>query len=349
MSFRHFWHQTLRMPHRRREKRSAIPEFVTTDDNTKPQGADKAEDFAKMDEIQLSRHNNRREASQGISEITQGLYSLASSHVDQQHLDRLGIVSETLVLGIYDARKYFYKPQFVSWVRSHPPDMGEPLVRQEVEAMQRVWLINDKESVAEESGADVLGSHLAIEFDQYERLPEGCGSLDMMSGWTEMGLDEGVLRSRFMTPRVFAAGEDSNPLAPWATEIVAAWARDPEMDDEKPLSPHIIVLLTHNHPPVNELLRTELLIALGVTRTRLGVFKEHEIGPVMLISCFNGTKARIIQAHYQTGQMIVFKSDIYAFNSPESREDNVPLFLAYFASEPAGNTRHMRPELEESD
>ncbi|KAL2872140.1 uncharacterized protein BJX67DRAFT_376974 [Aspergillus lucknowensis] len=87
---------------------------------------------------------------------------------------------------------------------------------------------------------------------------------------------------------VFAAGQDPNPLASWATEIDQVWARDPEVDGEDLLEPHVIATLILNHPPEPDLLRTELLIALGITHTRLGVFKQHEIAPVMLVSCVNG-------------------------------------------------------------
>jgi hypothetical protein len=68
----------------------------------------------------------------------------------------------------------------------------------------------------------------------------------------------------------------------------------------------------------------------------------------MLITAFAGTKARILQAHYTEGELVVSKSDTFAFDSPEARREDVPLFLAYMPSEPVGDTRHL-PVLEESD
>jgi hypothetical protein len=62
----------------------------------------------------------------------------------------------------------------------------------------------------------------------------------------------------------------------------------------------------------------------------------------MLVTTFNETKARIIQGRYRDGQMVIYQSDIYAFNTLESSRDNVPLFMAYMASEPVGDTMHMQ-------
>ncbi|KAL3487406.1 hypothetical protein BJX62DRAFT_241108 [Aspergillus germanicus] len=102
----------------------------------------------------------------------------------------------------------------------------------------------------------------------------------------------------------------------------------------------------HHLPPEPDLLRTELLIIVGIMRTRLGIYKEYEVAPVMVITTFAGNKSRILQAHYTEGGLVVLESDFFAFDSPEARREHVPLFLAYMSSEPVGDTRRL-PALEE--
>jgi hypothetical protein len=41
--------------------------------------------------------------------------------------------------------------------------------------------------------------------------------------------------------------------------------------------------------------------------------------------------------------MVVYQSDIYAFNTLDICRENVPLFMAYMASEPVEYTMHMHP------
>jgi hypothetical protein len=59
----------------------------------------------------------------------------------------------------------------------------------------------------------------------------------------------------------------------------------------------------------------------------------------MVISCFKNHSARILQAHLTDCDLIIGKSALYDFSNPVSREENLPLFLAYVASEPVGTTR----------
>ncbi|KAL2839348.1 hypothetical protein BJY01DRAFT_250528 [Aspergillus pseudoustus] len=336
----------LRVPHRRRNKRATIPEFETPVDitetlldDTELEQPDGHTEFATMDEIRLQNRRNRRDASYRMAEITQQLYNLPSSHVEHALLTHLNLVSEKLVLGAHDPGKHSFQPQSVPWVQAHAPDMQDALVKHEADAMERFWPLHDKDSITEMDGADTRGSHLAIEFGQYDQPPRAVwhtghafgvdrsvstfpiSSLSYKQKITITrflrDVNDSVLKSRSMTPRIFAAGENTSALAPWSTEIDSAWIRD------------LITL------PFPNFFRTELLIALGITRTRLLVFKDHEIAPVMLVSCFNGTKARILQVHYTSGRLIVFVSDTFQFHSPEARGENIPP-LCSLPCKPAG-------------
>jgi hypothetical protein len=87
-----------------------------------------------------------------------------------------------------------------------------------------------------------------------------------------------------MTPRVFAAAVDTNDLAAWATDIDATWYREGDEESNSPSpSPHILALLMHHRPPPADLLRTELLVIMGIMRTRLEVYRDHEIAPVCIL------------------------------------------------------------------
>jgi hypothetical protein len=66
----------------------------------------------------------------------------------------------------------------------------------------------------------------------------------------------------------------------------------------------------------------------------------------MVISCFHGTRARVVQAHYDNDQLFIRKSDLYPLNSPEARQRNIPILLAYLSSEPTGDTKNIEPPAE---
>lgn len=58
----------------------------------------------------------------------------------------------------------------------------------------------------------------------------------------------------------------------------------------------------------------------------------------MLISSMNGFAARIVQGHYSEGKLVLYKSDLFYFNTAGYREANIELFLRYLGSEPVGDT-----------
>jgi hypothetical protein len=75
-----------------------------------------------------------------------------------------------------------------------------------------------------------------------------------------------------MAPGVFAAAEESNSLAAWSSDMGDAWCRGEESDE-----PYVIAMVMHHLPPESGLLRTELLVIVGIMRTRLGIHKEPEL------------------------------------------------------------------------
>ncbi|KAJ0425038.1 hypothetical protein BJY00DRAFT_308923 [Aspergillus carlsbadensis] len=105
---------------------------------------------------------------------------------------------------------------------------------------------------------------------------------------------------------------------------------------------HIVFTMCHDLVPEEDVIyRRELLAILGfmLTRMKSPYFEDHHVVPVMVISCFPDHRARILQAHLTDCDFIIRKSSPYDFSNPESREENLPLFLAYMASVPVGSTR----------
>ncbi|KAL3441872.1 hypothetical protein BJX65DRAFT_313411 [Aspergillus insuetus] len=85
----------------------------------------------------------------------------------------------------------------------------------------------------------------------------------------------------------------------------------------------------------------ELLAVLGFMLTRMKslYLEDHHVVPVMVISCFKNHSARKLQACLTDYDLIIGKSSLYDFSNPKSRAENLPLFLAYMASQPVGTTR----------
>ena len=61
----------------------------------------------------------------------------------------------------------------------------------------------------------------------------------------------------------------------------------------------------------------------------------------MAISCFDDKKVRFIQAYFDPGQLVIWKSRLHDFSTLEGLERNVNLFMFYMARECVGNTKAM--------
>ncbi|KAL3460923.1 hypothetical protein BJX64DRAFT_289859 [Aspergillus heterothallicus] len=105
---------------------------------------------------------------------------------------------------------------------------------------------------------------------------------------------------------------------------------------------HIGFTMSHDMIPAEDALQhRELMAIVGVMLTRMKspYLKDHYAIPVMVISCFEGHKARILQAHLTDCNLVVYKSRLYDFNTPKSRDESLPLFIAYMAGQPVGTTK----------
>ncbi|KAL4883170.1 hypothetical protein BJY04DRAFT_27853 [Aspergillus karnatakaensis] len=147
-----------------------------------------------------------------------------------------------------------------------------------------------------------------------------------------MSLDETILLDRYE-----AYGDlRSSVLVPWITDI--RW-----VNRRHDGNPHVQLAMVQHTPPTEELLRTELLTLLGVMITRLGVedLAEHRVMPVMALSCFQGARARIVQAFMTDTGLAICKTSLFDFTDQENREDTIETCLSYLASTPVGDTRRL--------
>jgi hypothetical protein len=60
-------------------------------------------------------------------------------------------------------------------------------------------------------------------------------------------LNHTILKIRFMTPRVFAGGGNTNPFASWGTEIDSVWYREQD-DSDDPKHEHGPAATYYGHP-----------------------------------------------------------------------------------------------------
>lgn len=58
-----------------------------------------------------------------------------------------------------------------------------------------------------------------------------------------------------------------------------------------------------------------------------------------MTSCTDNLKARILIAYFNGKKLIVLKSALHDFSTPEARERNFPLFLLYMCSQAVGDTK----------
>ncbi|KAJ0425055.1 hypothetical protein BJY00DRAFT_275774, partial [Aspergillus carlsbadensis] len=298
-------------------------------------------DSSILDEVQLQQLQQRarmQRISRRLDKIYRRLYTYPSSYIDDEYLIYSHVRPDILTLrhdGTYQADRHFFAPRSRAWVESHPPDTGDPLARDSVDTWRGFWhwYDEDPEEAERHGAASLLETYLAIEFEQVARM---FGTLDILSGWSNGPITPTILNNDYMTPRVFAAAEIRKPFAARTSDMGDDWSRNDANN-----TPHVIAMLMHHLSPQPDLLRTELLVIVGIMRTRLEICEGHEVAPVMLITTFAEARARITQAYYADGELVVLQSEIYAFNSPEARAKNVPLFLGYMASEPVGETRFL--------
>ncbi|KAL4921313.1 hypothetical protein BDW62DRAFT_219470 [Aspergillus aurantiobrunneus] len=295
----------------------------------------------------------RRSERECATETFDKLYWSQSVYVDNTEAHRLGITCMPLHLfgdGLCDPDQHYFRPQRAACLRMHTIDPEDKKTEQRVALIEKQWTDPKKHYCGDYASAEIISTTLAYAFHAYQRVsPENYShdrqstqkesynfeensTLEEISGWTHRQLTNETALEKYMQPSDQTAAND-RITGFWKSRTGHSWLRD----DSKP---HISFIIENANPPNEQLLRAEVLTILGLIRSRLAAhtLREHRIIPVHVVSCMDGCAARIIQAHYSQGRLIVYKSRLYYFNDPHLRQSYVDLFLLYLASEPVGNT-----------
>ncbi|PWY91685.1 hypothetical protein BO94DRAFT_564453 [Aspergillus sclerotioniger CBS 115572] len=275
----------------------------------------------------------RKEMQGDLKRTHEHVKAIPLSSLTRKQAARYDIICETLTLrtdaGYASTERVYFKPWSLLKLQQHPIDHSD----RETGC--------DDDSDEDDTGA-FLCNVLVYEFMQYARDGQPPGNtLEYLSGWYGGSFDRKILKSRYMDLAMFS-DPHRNPLASPPLSFDAVWYRYLPQE-----LPHISLIVSYGGVGNDNLLRSEVLALVGIMRTRLGQteLREHTIAPVLMISCIGFLKARIIQAYYTNGRLMMLKSPLHDFSTPEARGINIPLFLLYMCSDCIGDTKALSREI----
>ncbi|KAL2839362.1 hypothetical protein BJY01DRAFT_250542 [Aspergillus pseudoustus] len=231
----------------------------------------------------------------------------------------------------------FFKPLSKSRIGRYAFDMHDKTTKLLVQEGKKLWF--DDKPPNEQTAYDcctIIEAHFTGM--KWKKGKYSC-TLAKLSGWKTSGmfsngrLDPEILRGKY---RPSSSVDDDEG---WNGAFSYCWDR---VGDGQA---HIGFTMCHETTPAKDTLqRRELMAIVGVMLTRMKspYFEEHHVIPVILVSCFNECKARILQAHLRETHLVIYKSRLYDFSNPKNREESLPLFLAYMSSESVGTTNFNR-------
>ncbi|KAL2870545.1 uncharacterized protein BJX67DRAFT_370071 [Aspergillus lucknowensis] len=281
----------------------------------------------------------RQDLRDALDPIFDKLYYSPSLEVSRDFAQRLRIRWSQLPLVEGSAnhmkgRRLFFEPIPLTLLGRMPLKREDGGTGKRVRAMDGLWARQESGMCGEYSQAGVVADTLIHEFGLYERVVsmDASHTLQELSGWVQCWPGREIQDQKYMRPTKYTSEAD-RCLTPWNARFADTWHRD----DARP---HRTVILEHSVLGSEGLQRSEVLVIIGLMRERLAGYTllENKVIPVQIISCMNGFKARILQAHFWYGELIIYKSWLYDFSTPEERGVNVPLFLRYLASRPVGDT-----------
>ncbi|KAL4908547.1 hypothetical protein BDW74DRAFT_175230 [Aspergillus multicolor] len=137
-----------------------------------------------------------------------------------------------------------------------------------------------------------------------------------------------------------SAADCHNPLIAGPSHVRSAW----HIRNTTPGKPHALFTTTHTVPPTEKILRTEVLAIIGImlSRLRTSSLRDHYIIPVLLISCFNRYRVRVLYGYMSDNGLVIAHSAQHEFATRESRDKIFNTFFSWMASEPIGNTKRLR-------
>ncbi|KAJ6103186.1 hypothetical protein N7486_005613 [Penicillium sp. IBT 16267x] len=223
--------------------------------------------------------------------------------------------------------------------RTVPPlDLTSPTHERQASYLSRCWG-EDKQanrSTTLRSQTCNLWSRLGrmfVDFPRREEPPRGDGyqrSLRQISQWLPRdGIPEDLIAEKFH-PEVLSS-KDCSPIS--------AYVAPKQLTPATNTAPHVLVIISLEEEPSDDLLRVELLTITSIMITRFegGQFPECITIPVLAMSVFGHMKLRFLEGSYAQQRLVIRKIKFFDFSTIEQANDNMNTVLGIMASHRAGD------------
>ncbi|KAJ6113877.1 hypothetical protein N7523_007194 [Penicillium sp. IBT 18751x] len=227
----------------------------------------------------------------------------------------------------------FFRPRKVP-----PLDITDPTHQEQVDYLYRCWG-EDKQanrSLTLRSQTRNLWSRLGrmfVDFPRREEPPPAEGyqpSLRQISQWLPRGgIPEDLIAEKFR-PDVFA----------WrGCSPIAVYVAPKQLNPASNTVPHVLVIISLEEEPSDNLLLVELLIITSIMITRFegGQFPRCVAIPVLAMSVFGRMKLRFLEASYVHQRLVIRKTDFFDFSTHEQANNNMDIVLGFMASHRVGD------------
>ncbi|KAH7253023.1 hypothetical protein B0J15DRAFT_559999 [Fusarium solani] len=172
------------------------------------------------------------------------------------------------------------------------------------------------------------------------------------SSWATHGYIHG--RKAPCSERIWFSTDDDQPFRDfWTSGEYYRWKRGAgTLDCHNPNVPHAVATVYDSSRPLHQgMLRSELRVAVGLLREqirRTRVYVDHYIYPVLVVSFHGRFSARITQAYFQNGKVVVRPSRLIDLQTPVMSTE-VGLVIRWLNSRAVGETCLSIPEAEQFD
>ncbi|KAH1371468.1 hypothetical protein KXV22_005630 [Aspergillus fumigatus] len=279
----------------------------------------------------------RTELIEHLDSLYEKAYEFDKPLVDPTAYNKLKIRCETLDLGDdgecengIDVPNFFV-PFPLETLMEHRIVTPDEETKRDYEAHEDIF---DRTKNGFESRAPYF--RLIWHFECFRRsgIPDGPGRLIDITVWRKHSAYSEFMQEYFEPGVCFQPSH--RPAAWWTAKTTSL--------------PHLMCILDHRSKGSDEVFRGEILTILATTITRfeLECFQDEVVIPslmndcswcrVLMFSVMSDSKARIIQAYFNGDKLVIRKSRLYDFSTPETLSSSTTLFMQWMASKTGGNT-----------
>ncbi|KAJ5914732.1 hypothetical protein N7504_003615 [Penicillium tannophilum] len=267
----------------------------------------------------------RGEAIAGVTQLHKLLNGFSQIHILPTQHNTLGVKSPS--------DRAFFLPRTVP-----PLDITNPTQQRQASYLSHCWG-EDKQanrSTTLRSQTCNLWSRLGRMFVDFPRQeeplrPDGYQrSLRQISQWIPKdGIPEDLIAKKFH-PEVLSS-KDCSPITTYVSpkQLTPATNR----------APHVLVIISLEVEPSNDLLWVELLTITSIMITRFegGQFPECITIPVLAMSVFGHMKLRFLEASYAQQRLVIRKTRLFDYSTNEQANNNMNAVLGIMASYRVGD------------